>query len=97
MSDAEIIDTNFLVSSQGFPAFYSVLAPECHISSFSTKYDRFSKPDISNPVVQLSQALLRTILLQGAASEGTFSDCSNGNYTNLLMRICFKCNWKFVK
>jgi hypothetical protein len=80
MSDAEIKERNFLISSQGFPAFYSSLAPECHISCFSTQYDRFSEPDISNPVVQLSQALLRTILLQGAASEGAFTDCTDGNF-----------------
>lgn len=88
MSDADIMESNCFITSQGFPAFYSSLAPECHISSFSTKYDRFSEPDISNPVVHLSQALLRTILLQGTASEGAFSDCTNGNSTNPLMRMC---------
>ncbi|PNF41038.1 hypothetical protein B7P43_G08226, partial [Cryptotermes secundus] len=77
MSDDEIMERNSLISAQGFPAFYSSLAPECHISTFSTQYDKFSVPDISNPIVQLSQALLRTILLQGTASEGTYSDCTN--------------------
>ncbi|KDR17610.1 Neuroblastoma-amplified sequence, partial [Zootermopsis nevadensis] len=76
MSDVEITESNRLITSQGFPAFYSSLAPECHMSSFCTKYDRFSEPDVSNPIVQLGQALLRTILLQGTASEGTFSDCT---------------------
>jgi hypothetical protein len=79
MSDDEIMERNSLISVQGFPAFYSSLAPECHISTFSTQYDKFSVPDISNPIVQLSQALLRAILLQGTASEGTYSDCTNGN------------------
>jgi hypothetical protein len=81
MSDAEIMERNSVILAQGLPAFQSSLAPECHISSFSTQYDRFSLPDISNPIVQLSQALLRTILLQATASEGAYSDCSNGNTT----------------
>jgi hypothetical protein len=80
MSDAEIMESNSVISSQGFPAFYSSLAPGCHISSFSTQYDRFSEPDISNPVVVLSQALLRTIMLRGTASQGTFTDCSSGKF-----------------
>jgi hypothetical protein len=44
-------------------------------------------PDICNPIVQLSQALLRTILLQGTASEGAYSDCTNGNSTYLLLTM----------
>jgi len=80
MSDAEIMEKNCVVISQGFPAFYSSLAPECHISSFSTQYDRFSEVDISNPVILLSQALLRTIMLQGTASEGNFTGCTSGNF-----------------
>jgi hypothetical protein len=83
MSDDEIKERNSLISAQGFPAFYSSLAPECHSSTFSPQYDKFSVPDICNPIVQLSQALLRTVLLQGTASEGTYSDCTNGNNTYL--------------
>jgi hypothetical protein len=79
MSDAEILERNSLVSAQGLPAFQSSLAPECHISTFSTQYDKFSLPDISNPIVRLSQALLRTILLQATASGGAYSDCTDGN------------------
>jgi hypothetical protein len=83
MSNAEVMERNSLISAQGLPAFYLSLAPECHISTYSTQYDKFSMPDISNPIVQLGQALLRTILLRGTASEGTFSDCTNGNTTYL--------------
>jgi hypothetical protein len=87
ISGAAVMESNHPIALQGFPAFYSSLAPECHISSFSTKYDRFSEPDISNPVVQLGQALLRAILLQATASEGTVSNCTNGNSANFLLRM----------
>ena len=80
MSDAEIMERNCVIVSQWFAAFYSSVAPGYHISSFSTQYDRFSELDISNPVIVLSQALLRTIMLQGTASEGTFTDCTSGNF-----------------
>ncbi|XP_069692436.1 NBAS subunit of NRZ tethering complex-like isoform X2 [Periplaneta americana] len=62
---------------QGFPAFYLSLVGECHVSSLNTQYDRFSPPNVTDPVLQLCQGLLRTILLEGTAAEGHFTSCTN--------------------
>ncbi|KAJ9580565.1 hypothetical protein L9F63_024258, partial [Diploptera punctata] len=70
--DDSVRSENEAFEQQGFPAFYSELQPDCHISSYCTKYDRYAEPEITDPILKVSQAFLRTLQLEGTISHGKF-------------------------
>lgn len=65
--------------------FYSSLHKDCHISSFSSHYDKFTIPDVPDKQLVLLQALLRNNLLQDSFNYGcSETKVNEGKNTNKL-------------
>ncbi|CAL4164619.1 unnamed protein product [Meganyctiphanes norvegica] len=63
-------ETNTDFEVQGCHAFYCDLCPEGHVSSIDVSYKSYAKPNISNPSLEFSLALLRIALIEETLTHG---------------------------
>ncbi|KAG8230150.1 hypothetical protein J437_LFUL010401, partial [Ladona fulva] len=70
-------------SQQGFHSFYGSLHSEFHVSVLSSRYNKYSSPDLSNTSLELLQILSRISWLEQGINEGT----SNSINTDVIVKL----------
>lgn len=69
-ADLAVDDTNTDYEYQGCHAFYCDIIPESHVSSIDVSYKSYAKPNINNPSLEFSLALLRIALIEETQTHG---------------------------